>query len=684
MNKKILVIVLIAMLINLTVSFVSASSIKNRISCKTGWPVVINDIVLGPPTLADLDNDGTSEIILGSSGDFAPDSGKIYAFKCNGSLMNNFPVDLGYLVGGIPSVGDINNDEYLEIIDDAVINATAKSKIHALSCLGDSITGWPIQTNGWYGKSSLSDIDGDGYPDILIGGTHVGTNNFYLYAYNHNGGNLSGNWPTLVSCPEGMQAIGDVNNDGNLETVVGTSFYGFNGGIYVFEHNGNILPGWPVETGKRFPAPITLADLDQDGDLEIIGSADYGYFNLYVYHHNGTKMLEIQNGNGLYHEIVPADLDADGDLEVLTVTEGQVNAFHHTGETVTGWPVVFEGTPNGGGGSANGEPSVVVGDIDNDNESEILMSSMTTAKNLIYAWNSDGSLAENFPIEIVGGPFNRYCNGALALGDLDANGYTEIVFVGYQQSLYQGIHRTDIYVFELNSLYNVATMQWSQFHHDAQHTGLYVKANPNSPPNAPYITGPTSGKAGLSYAYNISSTDPDGDNVSYYVDWGDNTSSGWLGPYGSGEMVTLSHTWSQKGTYTIRAKTKDIYDEESDWTTLPVTMPLDLQISQSQKLITLLRFALTNKIPILTVILQNIQTTTIGSGVTKSSDASPVVKSDSNETSTTTKIIDTQIISDTKSTDTISDAEKPSINSDSKHPSINQNTENNKITITAK
>lgn len=104
----------------------------------------------------------------------------------------------------------------------------------------------------------------------------------------------------------------------------------------------------------------------------------------------------------------------------------------------------------------------------------------------------------------------------------------------------------------------------------------------NHPPNPPIISGPTSGKAGITYTYNLSSTDQDDDNVFYYVDWGDNTNSGWIGPYVSGETITVNHSWSQQGVYTIKAKAKDIYGAESDWTMLPVTMPLDLPGVHSQ------------------------------------------------------------------------------------------------------
>jgi len=445
--------------------------------------VTINDIVLGPPTLADIDNNGNLEIILGSGSSFAPDTGKIYVFKYDGTQMNNFPIDLGEMAGGIPSVGDINNDSYLEIIDNDM-PFSDPYKIFVLSHTGDNFPGWPIQTKGSYSRPSLSDIDGDGYLDAIIAGGGIETEYYHLCAYDYNGDNLSGNWPAWVSCPEGMQAIGDIDNDGDLEIVVGTSYWypSDTKGIYAFDHMGNIIDGWPVEVGKRFPTPITLADLDQDGDLEIMGSADYGYFNLYVYHHNGTKALEIIDGNGLYNEIVPTDLDGDNDLELLTVKNGQVNAFHHDGQLVNEWPVSFDGIPGGGGGSANGEPSVVVGDIDGDCESEILISSNIGTKNLIHAWNCDGTSVENFPIEIIGGPFDSYANGALALGDLDDDGDIEIVFVGYQQSISQGIYRTDIYVIDIDSQYNAVTMQWPQFHHDAQHTGLYKRIFDTDPP----------------------------------------------------------------------------------------------------------------------------------------------------------------------------------------------------------
>ncbi len=429
-----------------------------------GWPVALNDvIVLGPPVIGDVNKDGTSEVILISNGSFSSKEGEIYILKHNGEVLNNWPIDIGGGVGGILSLGDIDNNGNLEIV------ATGDDgKTYALSHEGNILPGWPASPlENQRGRPSIFDIDRDYYLDILRETEH------YIYAYDKNGNNLPGDWPASISWPpEGMQAIGDIDNNGDLEIIVGAS----HGGIYAFDHKGNLIDGWPVESGKRFPSPITLADLDQDGDLEIIAVKQGGV--LYVYHHDRIKAFDVNTGACFYKEAVPIDLDGDSDLEILipfeTVpgsSEYGLIAFHHNGEIVDGWPVVFYGSPGGGGGSGNGEPSVVVGDIDGDGESEILISARALAEKRfqIYAWHCDGSPVENWPIEVTGDPGN----GALALDDLDGDGDIELVFVAYDQSIFQGIYRTTIHAFDLEEIYNPNNMEWPQFHHDFQHTGLY-------------------------------------------------------------------------------------------------------------------------------------------------------------------------------------------------------------------
>jgi hypothetical protein len=103
----------------------------------------------------------------------------------------------------------------------------------------------------------------------------------------------------------------------------------------------------------------------------------------------------------------------------------------------------------------------------------------------------------------------------------------------------------------------------------------------NQPPSTPTITGPNSGKPGTSYTYTFTTgLDPDGDEVSYYIEWGDNSTSGWTGFIPSGPPgYTESHSWSLEDTYVIRCKAKDEFDAESDWGELTVKIPRDKSIN---------------------------------------------------------------------------------------------------------
>jgi PKD repeat protein len=103
---------------------------------------------------------------------------------------------------------------------------------------------------------------------------------------------------------------------------------------------------------------------------------------------------------------------------------------------------------------------------------------------------------------------------------------------------------------------------------------LHITILATNPPETPTITGLNTGKPGIAYDYTIITTDSDGDDVYYYIDWADATSTGWIGPFPSGQTITETHTWSKKGTYAVKVKAKDILDIESDWATLDVTMPI--------------------------------------------------------------------------------------------------------------
>jgi hypothetical protein len=101
--------------------------------------------------------------------------------------------------------------------------------------------------------------------------------------------------------------------------------------------------------------------------------------------------------------------------------------------------------------------------------------------------------------------------------------------------------------------------------------------NTNTAPEKPERPdGPDQGKPGSVYMFTTVTTDVDGDQIFYNFSWGDDTYSGWVGPFESGETGTASHSWDENGTYEIRAKAKDVFGDESDWSEpFSVSMPRD-------------------------------------------------------------------------------------------------------------
>ncbi len=98
---------------------------------------------------------------------------------------------------------------------------------------------------------------------------------------------------------------------------------------------------------------------------------------------------------------------------------------------------------------------------------------------------------------------------------------------------------------------------------------------PNQLPDAPMISGELNGKVRKSYDYTFESSDPEGQDIWYYIDWGDNSSEDWIGPFDSGEEIIVNHTWDKWGRYLIKAKVKDTFNGESDWSYLEIIMPVN-------------------------------------------------------------------------------------------------------------
>lgn len=83
-------------------------------------------------------------------------------------------------------------------------------------------------------------------------------------------------------------------------------------------------------------------------------------------------------------------------------------------------------------------------------------------------------------------------------------------------------------------------------------------------PTAP--SGPAQAPSGQEVVFEVLTTDDDGDQVFYEVDFGDNSkSTGWTGPYDEGSVIEFAHTYETDGAYQISVRSMDIWDFDTPW-----------------------------------------------------------------------------------------------------------------------
>jgi chitodextrinase len=79
---------------------------------------------------------------------------------------------------------------------------------------------------------------------------------------------------------------------------------------------------------------------------------------------------------------------------------------------------------------------------------------------------------------------------------------------------------------------------------------------PNSPPEKPDVSGPSTGTKNQAYEFSAQTTDSDNDTIRYIIEWGDGTNTTTeLLP--NGTKTEQSHTWTAAGIYTISIHAED-------------------------------------------------------------------------------------------------------------------------------
>lgn len=415
-------------------------------------------------TLADLNNDGSQEILYGIGN-------TLFALNGDGSILWEKQVSGTILLP--PTVADLNNDGNLEIIVNTGGSPNA-GRVYLLDKSGSDLPGWPLNFDDHWmiNAPAVSDLDGDGVLDIMTTERVSGTQGF-VHALKMDGNPINANWPVeLPATPAFTPSIGDVNNDGSMNVVIAAS----SGGMYVFDLQGQVLPGFPVidpDVKYSYQSPI-LADLNGDGNLEIIGSNHGDAAGFYVMGHDGNYKpgWPIATSGWTYSPATVLDVDEDGVFEIFM-------GDRNTSNDGTPLPTIYGLSPEGNnlpnfpiekyGGN---EGVLTIADVNNDGILDIVFTSVMTDADgygYIHAYSLDGSgEIDGFPLRPKGFTFLN----AAVLGDVDGDGLLDITTNSYTTTFGAGVDSTFISVYNLNVPYNPNSINRNGYKGNNKRDGL--------------------------------------------------------------------------------------------------------------------------------------------------------------------------------------------------------------------
>lgn len=293
--------------------------------------------------VGDVDNDGDLDVI---SGDYMQ-TNRLYLN--DGNPINGFNGVIGIDLSGdtrqtwAVALGDVDRDGDLDLVEGS---ADAPLTLYLNNGDGSFASGSSLSAEARNTRAlNLVDINGDGDLDIVVG-NWLETNQLY-----RNQGQGVFDPPEDIS-PDTYRtaalAVGDVDQDGDLDVVSGNGYCGVDGAteinrLYLNRGNGTFDSGLDISDHELRTTSIALADLDNDGRLDVIAGHYESTKPTTIYFNNGKDnpflgsrgYPVIEGSDNETWSIAVADHDGDGDLDVFlgqaagTTSEGAKYCANH-------------------------------------------------------------------------------------------------------------------------------------------------------------------------------------------------------------------------------------------------------------------------------------------------------------------------------------------------------------------
>ncbi len=268
---------------------------------------------------------------------------------------------------------------------------------------------------------AVGDFDNDNRPDIAI--TNNGINNILvLTSYTIYLNTIQMTYSTGIDSQPNSIAIGDFNNDNHSDIVVANN-NSSNIGIFLGLGDGIFESLKTYFTGKSSqPNSVAIGDFNNDHNLDIaVGMAITSGFVIYLGNGDGTfEYSNIYQIGGFYPvSIAVGDFNNDNNLDIVTAIYGTKYAgvFHGYGDGTFTLVTTYSTESN------YFSIFVAVGDFNNDHLLDFAVANYKSATISIHL----GYGNESFRIPIVISTTNAYPS-CLAIGDLNNDRKLDIVF----------------------------------------------------------------------------------------------------------------------------------------------------------------------------------------------------------------------------------------------------------------